>query len=137
MYFAFAWLNIDIQVFSILIVLMLIDSFLGGGKALRLGVRFSFKTMLIGITIKFVFLLVPLTLSLLAKQLGRDLTLSVDVVIKILSVAEVYSILGNIYTIKTKKEVERIDIISMILKSLRQALFSSAQRLMNDYKERK
>lgn len=126
----FVWLNISIEVFTILMVLMLLDSILGGVKAVRLGKKFSFKVMLWGISLKLCFLIVPLIIALLGKQMEQDFSIAVDIVIKILSVSEVYSIFGNIYSAKNKVEVKKLDAISLLLKSLRKSLEILVKRLI-------
>lgn len=121
-YAIFAWLGISIEAFGILIGLMCIDSIVGIIKSLRLGKKFSFGTLLWGYTLKLCFLIIPLVVSLLGKSLGYDFAIAVNITISILSVAEVYSIIGNIYSAKTRVEIERIDAISLLLKSLRTLL---------------
>lgn len=118
-YALFVWLKIDLEVFSILMVFMSVDSVLGAVKAVRLGEDFSFKKLLWGFCLKLCFLIIPLMVALLAKGMGEDFELGVDIVMKILIVSEAYSGFGNIYSIKNKVEVKRIDIISMLLKSMR------------------
>jgi hypothetical protein len=118
-YIIFAYLKIDMEIFSILMVFMLLDSIFGAIKSVRLGRKFKFKILLWGFVTKIGFLIIPLLVALLGKGLNYDLTISVQIVMKILIVAEAYSVFGNIYAAKNRKEVEELDIISMLLKSLR------------------
>ena len=118
-YALFAWLNIDVQVFTILIAFMCVDSVVGAIKSIRLGREFSFKKMLLGFSLKLCFLIIPLLVALLGKGLGQNFEIGVDVVMKILIVSEAYSVFGNIYSAKNKVEVKRLDVISMLLKSIR------------------
>ena len=71
-YAAFAYLNVDSEPFFILMVLMCIDTLLGAVKAVRLGQKFNFRTMLIGYMMKLCFLIIPLTVALMGKALGYD-----------------------------------------------------------------
>ena len=119
-----SWVNIDQESFNILIILMTIDSFVGVIKAIRVGGNFSFKKLLWGFCLKLCFLIIPLIVALLAKTIGYNFSSAVNVVITILSVSEGYSALGNIYSVKNRVEVKRVDIISMLLKSLRLSLMS-------------
>jgi len=115
----FAYLGINIETFVILMSFMCIDSILGGVKAVRLGDKFKFRTMLIGFTLKLCFLVIPLVVALLGKSLGYNFHSVVSITISILTVSEAYSILGNIYSIKNKKDMEKIDAISLLIKTLR------------------
>ncbi len=121
-YIIFAYLNLDHEVFGILMILMLIDSGLGALKAVRVGFKFRFKTLLWGITMKLIFLLIPVVLALTAKSLGYDFTIAIQIVLSILTVSEVYSIMGNIYMAKNKVIIEKMDVISNMIMTLRRAL---------------
>jgi hypothetical protein len=129
LYGVFAWLGIDIEAFGILMILMCIDSFVGSMKAIRLGREFTFKKLLWGFCLKLCFLIIPLVVALLGKSVGSDYAAAVNIVIIILSVSEAYSVFGNIYSAKNKVEVKKIDIVSILLKSLRTALKSHLDRL--------
>tara|TARA_R110002020_G_scaffold265601_1_gene480359 strand:- start:173 stop:625 length:453 start_codon:yes stop_codon:yes gene_type:complete len=130
-YGIFAYLSIDLEVFSILMILMLIDSLVGAIKAVRLGEHFRFRTLLWGITMKFIFLIIPLTLALIGKALDYDLRLAVDVVFAILTVAEAYSIFGNIYSAKNRIEVTRLDVVSVLIVTLRRMMRDSLDILFD------
>lgn len=119
LYGLFIWLNIDMTVFVVLVSFMLLDSFTGGIKAVRLGEAFKFKKLFIGLSVKFLFLIIPLSVAMLGKGLGSDMAFGVEVIMRLLIVSEFYSFIGNVYTIKTKEEVDDIDIISMLLVALR------------------
>jgi len=121
-YIIFAYLNLDHEVFGILMILMLIDSGLGALKAVRVGLKFRFKTLLWGITMKLIFLLIPVVLALTAKSLGYDFTIAIQIVLSLLTVSEVYSIMGNIYMAKNKVIIEKMDVISSMIMTLRKAL---------------
>lgn len=122
-YAVFVWLNIDLEVFTILVIFMSIDSFLGAIKAVRLGYDFSFNRLLWGFLMKLCFLIIPLLVALLGKGVSnQDFSISVDVVMKILIVSEAYSVFGNIYAAKNKIEVKRLDAISLLLKAIRTGL---------------
>jgi hypothetical protein len=121
-YIIFAYLNLDHEVFGILMILMLIDSGLGALKSVRVGLKFRFKTLLWGITMKLIFLLIPVVLALTAKSLGYDFTIAIQIVLSLLTVSEVYSIMGNIYMAKNKVIIEKMDVISSMIMTLRKAL---------------
>jgi toxin secretion/phage lysis holin len=118
-YFIFAYLNINAEVFGILMTLMVIDSLVGSIKAIRLSKEFRFRILIWGICIKLLILLIPMVVALVAKAIGKDFTLAVNWVMNMLIVAEAYSILGNIYDAKNKTHSRNLDLISMIIQSLK------------------
>ncbi len=120
-YSAFVFLHIDTEVVKVLLFLMLFDTIFGIVKSIVMGVKFDFKVLLGGIINKTLTLLIPMTLALVGQGLKKyDFTPLVDMVLRILVVAEGFSILTSFYVIKTKKEVENFDIITLLLAALRQ-----------------
>lgn len=135
LYAIFAYLHIDKETFIILMVLMSADSIVGALKAIRLGEEFKFKKLLWGMTMKLVFLIVPLTLALIGKSLDYDFRLAVNIVISVLTVSEGYSILGNIYSAKNRVEVKKIDAISKIIESIRHVLSTVLENFLNSLRD--
>tara|TARA_R110000782_G_scaffold186509_9_gene276684 strand:- start:916 stop:1347 length:432 start_codon:yes stop_codon:yes gene_type:complete len=133
LYLIFGYLGIDVEVFAILIAFICLDSVLGGIKAIRLEEQFRFKKMLWGFTLKLCFLIVPLVLALLGKSLGYDFNLVVNVTISILTVAEAYSIIGNIYSAKNKVKIEKLDAISTMLLNLRKIIKKMLDLLIKNF----
>ena len=131
----FTWLGIEMDVFKILLLLMSIDSVVGAIKAVRLGGKFKFRFLTMGIVLKLCFLVIPLVIALLGKGIGSDFSLGVDFVMKILIVSEGYSILGNIYSAKNKVKIESLDVISMLLNSLRKRLKTLLNKLLSSVTE--
>jgi len=129
-YLLFAYLGVEVETFVILMTFMSVDSFMGGIKAVRLGDRFSFSKMLWGITLKLCFLVVPLVIALLGKSVGYDFHAGVNVTISILTVAEAYSIIGNIYSAKNRSQVNRVDVVSLMLINLRKVLKKTLEGLL-------
>ncbi len=119
LYGAFAYLDIPIEIFTILITFIGLDTFLGALASIRMGKEFKFKLLLWGFCLKISILIIPLIVALLAKGLEMDFVYLVVLTIKILTVAEFYSCAGNIYTIKNKKRVNKMDVVSMLLISFR------------------
>jgi phage-related holin len=117
-----AYLGVGVEAFAILMIFMCIDSVVGAIKSVVLGMKFSFRKMIWGFSLKLCFLIIPLVIALLGKSLGYDFHSAVNITISILTVAEVYSILGNIYAAKNKKEVDKIDAISLLLEALRKVI---------------
>ena len=122
LYLVFGYLGVEIEAFAILLLFMCLDSVLGAVTAVRLNEKFRFKKMLWGFTLKLCFLIVPLVIALLGKSLGYDFHSVVNVTISVLTVAESYSIIGNIYAAKNKVRVEKMDAVSTLLSSLRKMI---------------
>ena len=129
-YAIFAYLNIETEPFAILVILMILDTCLGAVKAVRFGQRFSFRLLIIGYSMKLVFLIIPLTVALMGKALGFDFGVVVGVTLSILSISELYSIFGSIYSIKNKKEVDKLDVVSELLATFRKMLKNYLDILM-------
>lgn len=127
-YSFFAYLGIDGSVVEILFLLMCTDTVLGAIKAIRLGNQFSFKKLLWGIVTKLSVLVIPMVIALVAKGLSFNFKWFVLAILNILIVAEGFSAISNILSIKTKKNVENTDFISMMLKAIRKGLASIIQR---------
>jgi len=129
-YGVFAYLDIPIEIFNILITFILLDTFFGVLKAWRMDEVVKFKILLWGFCLKISILLLPLIIALMAKGMQMDMVMLVEVTIKILILSEFYSCIGNIYTIKNKKELAKIDIISMLLISFRKMTKNYLQKAL-------
>lgn len=130
-YALFAYLEIPIEAFIILVVFISLDTFLGAIAAIRMGDKFSFKILLWGWGLKVATLLLPLLVAGLAKVLDFDFTILVVLTIKILTVSEFYSCIGNIYMAKNKIRVNKVDVVSGLLKSLRVFAKNILDKLLN------
>lgn len=141
-YSFFAYLGIDANVVEVLFILMVVDTILGSVKAIQLGNKFTFKKLMWGIVTKLSVLIIPMVIALVAKGLSFDFKWFVLAILNILIVAEGFSAISNILSIKTKKNVENVDFISMLLKSVRKGLANLVNKLltgieMGDTKEDK
>lgn len=121
-YSSFVFLNINTDVVEILLLLMTFDTIFGIWKSFVLKKQILFSILLEGIISKAMILLIPMVLALIGKGLGYDFKPLPDTVLRILVVAEGFSILTSIYVVRTKKEPEDVDIITMLLISIRKAL---------------
>jgi len=120
-YGVFVYLDVPLDIFNILVSFILLDTIFGILKAYRLGQNVRMKLLLWGLCLKISILLLPLIVALLAKGVRLDFVLFIDIVIRILILSEAYSVFGNIYAIKNKKELKKIDVISMFLIAFRRA----------------
>ena len=134
LYLIFGYLGIEVESFAILMIFMCLDSVLGAIKSVRLGERFSFSKMLWGFTLKLCFLIVPLVIALLGKSVGYNFHSVVNITISILTVAEAYSIIGNVYAAKNKVRVDKLDAISILLVNLRKIIKKTLDTLLSSLK---
>ena len=85
LYGAFAYLDVPIEIFTILITFIGFDTFLGALASMRMGKEFNFKILLWGFCLKIGILILPLIVALLAKGLEMDFKFLVVLTIKILT----------------------------------------------------
>lgn len=121
-YGIFLFLDINIDTVKILAILMTIDTVLGVIKTIRLGKKFSFKKLIWGMITKVSILIVPMILALTAKALNFDFTWFVNAVLNLLVVAEAFSSITNIISIKENRELENTDFITQLLHKVRDGL---------------
>lgn len=120
LYAAFVWLDVDLDIFKVLITFMIVDTISGVLKTLKMNYKeFAFNTLLWGLVSKLGILIIPLVVALLFKGIGQDFGFGVMMVMKILIVSEFVSTISNIYTVKTGVIVKDIDIFTMLFKFLR------------------
>lgn len=129
-YAVFVYLGIKTGTVKILFYLMMIDSVLGILKALRLNYKFSFKRLGWGMVSKLSLLFIPMILALIAKGLNLEFSLFVVAAMNILIVNEGISCITNILSIKTKKQIENNDYVTMLLQSIRRLLTGLIQRFL-------
>jgi len=124
------FLNINLEIVQILMLLMALDTIFGIAKALRLGDQFNFGILFWGFSTKLLILIIPMVLALVGKGLGYDFTPLVDGVMKVLVLAEGFSIFTSMYVIKTKEKVKNVDVVSMLLSSIRKGFMSTINVLL-------
>ena len=130
-YGIFLYLDIDVDIVAILSVLMIFDMCFGVLKSLKLGSKFQFKTMMWGFVTKLSLLMIPMTVALMGKALGRDFVWTVDLAIKALVVNEGLSILANILSIKQSKNIENFDFISLFIENLQEFFINKMKSIFN------
>lgn len=129
-YALFVFLGIKTGVVKILFYLMLIDSFLGVAKSLRLGYKFSLRRLAWGVISKLSILVIPMIVALMAKGLNLNFNYFVVLIIDVLIVNEGISCITNVLSIKTKKQIENTDYITKLLEVIRRAFMNVIQRLL-------
>lgn len=114
-------LGLSTQSYIILLVFMTVDMLTGitrsyilhGGRAVK-----SYK-FVNGITTKILIILIPLLLVWAGKGSGYDLSIIAEWTLGMLILAELYSILGNIYAIKIREDIHEFDAVAWVLGKLR------------------
>lgn len=104
--------------FSLLII---IDVVTGVAASIVVRGRASFRssTMARGAIIKCLYVLILLVIAELGIALDIDMKTFVKSVLGILAVSEAYSILANMYMIKTKRIVEEVDALTPIMNKVK------------------
>lgn len=75
-----------------------------------------------GVLAKLFLVLVPATLALAGKGVGMSLEILAQSTINVMILAEAYSIIGNIYSLKTGQEKKEFDAINFILEKIKDVL---------------
>lgn len=130
LYGVFMYLEMDLEIVKVLFYLMVLDTFLGIVKTIVLNNPFSFKKLALGFVSKLAVLLIPTALALMSKGLNYNFNWFVTIVMDLLIVSDGISIISNIIAIKTKKEVEDFDALTLILKSIRNRLIQLFKRIL-------
>lgn len=130
LYGIFMYLEMDTGIVKVLFYLMVMDTFLGVIKTIVLNNQFSFKKLVLGFVSKLAVLLIPTALALMSKGLNYNFKWFVTIVMDLLIVSDGISIISNIIAIKTKKEVENFDAMTLTLKAIRNGLIQLFKRLL-------
>lgn len=123
-YLAALFLGLDARAYAILAVFIILDtitalikvSVIYGGKHIK-----SSK-LAGGVISKLLLLLIPLVLVWTGEGIGLNLLPVAGSALTIFILSEVYSILGNIYAIRTGKESEEFDAVSSVLRALQRLI---------------
>ena len=113
------YLNIPIEPFSLLAVLIVIDFITGVWKAHSLGLQVTSHKAKYGVVSKFSLLVIPIVMSIGARAIGQNGSDFFTYGLNLLIVSEVYSTISNIYCLRTKQELPEWDAISLIGKKIR------------------
>jgi phage-related holin len=132
-------LGLSIHSYGILAILMVIDTFTGIIRSVTITGGRSFKSSALrdGVLKKVVVLTVPFVLALAGEGVGLDITFLATGTLGLFILAETYSIIGNIYSIRVGKVVHEFDAISYVLglvqMTLLKALDHPDQSLVDDW----
>ena len=121
-----AYLEISQEPFTLFALLLIIDYITGLTKAKTLGQTITSNKMKYGLISKLSLIIVPLVVAIGAKALGADSHYILSSGMYILILSEVYSIIGNIYSTRTKEEFPEYDALATIGKQIRIILLRQA-----------
>jgi len=121
------YLGINAEAFMLFSLLLGMDYSTGILKARAIKESITSNKMKYGIISKFSLILIPIVLAIGAKAVGADFGSVLLAGINMLILSEVYSIIGNIYAIKTHEELPEYDVVAMIGKRIRNALLKTSE----------
>ena len=104
---------------AILAVLMCVDFVAGISKSRVTGIPVTSHRIKVGTISKCGVLTVPLVMALTAKGLGVEFNWIVSWSISVLILSESYSIIANVFAIRTGKIAPEWDAVSLILSKIR------------------
>ncbi len=109
---------------EMLAVLIFVDVVCGVVKAATIGGWQSIKSSVLerGVIAKVLIVMAPVSLAVAGKGVGIPLGMLAQSAINVLLFSEAYSIVGNIYAIKTGKEKVEFDAIAYVLNGLKNLL---------------
>lgn len=116
----FAYLGIAQEIFIIMTFAILADIVTGGIKA-WVTKGFTSRSMKIGLFSRLFLLLIPISLAVMAKTISPDFRadLMVKMSLSVITLAEIYSTIGNIVSIREKDStLTEQDAITRLLKQL-------------------
>lgn len=118
------YLNISAQSAAVLGGLICTDVFTGVLKSGTIRGWRSIRSSILerGLIAKALIIVAPVTVALAGKGIGVDLSSLAQSIITVLILSEAYSVIGNIYAIRTGKITTEFDAIAYILASIRNLL---------------
>ncbi len=119
------YLGVDVEAFTMFSILLCIDYITGLTKARAISESITSNKMKYGIVSKLSLIIIPLVLAISGKAMSYDLSNIVFVSVNILVLSELYSIVGNIYAVRNKKELPEYDVVSIIGKKIRDTLIQT------------
>ena len=133
-YAGLAFLNINVDIFGILILLMIADTAFGALKSTIIpNLAFNFKAMYIGISVKSVLLLIPMLTALTSIALGyEEYKWILDYVIKAIILSEFISIVTNFLSIRKRENIKSPDILAILLNYLKDKVMDGIKSIADN-----
>lgn len=123
-YIPAVFLGLSTESYGILAMLMIADTITG---IIRAGVIHGWRSVnshnfSFGILSKMCLILTPMIVALAGRGSGLDLTLVATGALSMLVLSEAYSVLGNVQSIRNRKDVLEFDAMNFVLTKLREGL---------------
>ncbi len=99
-----------------LVWLLVFDTITGSIASVKIGKEITSSRGIGGIFYKLLLLVVPVAVALVMRIFGIPFQITINGALSIIALYELYSILGNCYTIKTGIELPEQDTFSIIIK---------------------
>lgn len=132
-FFALINLNYDLAIF--LFAAMMIDMAMGVIKAIVLNDKISPRIFMFGFATKLLLLIIPFTVAVLGIALNMNFTWTADLAVRVLLANECLSILANILSVKNRKKVENIDLVTIFISWIRKTSVSTFERFLTKNKK--
>jgi len=113
------WLDLSAVQLVILAILLAFDFITGVFKVIVIKGSLRSCRAMAGILTKISVMIMVFALALMAKGLNMNFEIYISTFISLLILSETYSIVGNVYSIKTKEEVAEFDAVAMTIKKVR------------------
>ena len=116
------YFGITTEIIVILAVLMSLDFLTGVVKCYAIGRQVKSKKATMGMLSKLFLLIIPFVIVMCGKLTGINAQALAGAVMGIIWLAEAYSIVANIIAIRTGKDVEEQDAITMLLQQVKKII---------------
>lgn len=116
------WAGVNEQTYSIFTFLLLTDYVTGISKAYMMGDSITSNKSKYGIMSKASLLIIPIILGLGGKAVGADFSTILYWSMNVLIMSELYSIIANVYSIRTGEELPEFDVLQLIGKRIRDTM---------------
>jgi len=126
MYIPAFLLGMSMHSFTILFALIVLDMVTGVWRGVVTNGANSITSFAFinGLVSKMLFMLIPLVIAYIGKGIGVDLHELATGCLSVLILGQGYSVIGNIYTIRTGVPVTEFDAVKLILAKLRDMIDS-------------
>lgn len=114
--FLIDYVEIKDKILVAVLIALILDTVLGSAKAKKLGIKPTSREGWRGLQAKLLGLLLVGGVGAILKLLGFSIGIFINSILVILVVYEVYSAVGNFYTMRTGIKVKEYDAVSIVLK---------------------
>lgn len=138
LYALFVFIDVDINVFRTLFLLIILDLLSGIMKTWVIkGKKFKFKRFWSGIIAKLVLIIVPSVVALVLKVFTDEYRYFLDGTIKLVILTEGISVITNGMSVYKRKEYDNPDYLYVLMKTIRSYFDRQFQKLVDKNDEDK